>query len=50
MKPNPVWLAMIAGVICIPVLFAAVGGSQGAGLAVGVVLVLIGVIVSLRER
>jgi hypothetical protein len=43
-KGNPVLLAAIAAIICVPVLFASFGGSQEAGLAIGVVLVVAGVI------
>jgi hypothetical protein len=50
MRGNPVLLAAIAAIICIPVLFAALGGSRQAGLAIGVVLVVAGVLVGLRDR
>jgi hypothetical protein len=44
------FIAAIAGVIGIPILFAALGGSQAAGLAVGVVLVVIGIVAAVRGR
>ena len=45
---NPVMLTAVAVVICLPVLFAALGGSQTAGLVIGVVLVIGGVLATLR--
>ena len=50
MLRNPTLLAAVAIVICLPILFAAVGGSQTAGLIIGIVLVLVGVFAGLRGR
>ncbi len=40
--PHRVAVIAIAAVIAIPLIFAALGATQAAGLAVGVVLVVIG--------
>jgi hypothetical protein len=40
---NPRRLLLIAAVISLPILFALVGGTHDAGLAIGVVLVVVGV-------
>ena len=44
MRGNPVLLAAIGAVVCVPVLFASFGGSQEAGLIIGIVLVVAGVV------
>jgi hypothetical protein len=41
--PSRVAIIAIAAVIAVPLIFAALGATQTAGLAVGVVLVVIGV-------
>lgn len=40
--PNRIGIIAIAAVIAIPLIFAALGATQAAGLAVGVILVVIG--------
>ena len=50
MLGNPVLLAAIAAVICIPVLFASLGGSQEAGLVIGIALVVGGVVYGIVSR
>jgi hypothetical protein len=41
--PSRLTIIAIAGVIAIPLIFAAAGATQAAGLAIGVILVAIGV-------
>jgi hypothetical protein len=41
--PSRIAIIAIAAVIAVPLIFAALGATQAAGLAVGVVLVVIGV-------
>jgi hypothetical protein len=40
--PNRRLLAAIALIICVPLLFAWLGTGQGAGLAIGIMLVAVG--------
>jgi hypothetical protein len=47
-RDRQLWIAAIAVVICVPVLFASLGGSRAAGLAIGAVLVIAGVLASIR--
>jgi hypothetical protein len=41
--PNRITILAVGAVIAIPLIFAALGAGQNAGLAFGVVLVLVGV-------
>ncbi|WP_445151608.1 hypothetical protein [Baekduia sp. Peel2402] len=41
--PSRTTIIAIAGVLAIPLIFAALGATQAAGLAIGVILVAIGV-------
>jgi hypothetical protein len=41
--PNRALLAAITAIICLPLIFSFVGGGGHAGVAIGVVLVLVGI-------